>query len=314
MVSVRISFKASWVTVACLSAALPGCAVHKGPNGESALWSTTKKSSTSAKDLKDPVALNLAYARWQEQLGQINDARQAYEFVLTDDPKSTDAILGLARLDQLAGRSQHAEAGIQKALKMKPDDPHVLHSAGQFYAAKNDWSKATELLSKAMAADSDNDAYRYSYAVALARSGRIEESVPHFVATVGDASAQYNIGYILYQQGRLAEAEQQLAQAVTKRPELKQAKVVLEQVRKARKEGTMLAATPNRSARTAVANSDAAVMRGDAMPLRQAVQQTSGVRQPFSQPARDDARETLPDDAYQTPTHPATAQHWYDDK
>ena len=191
---------------------------------------------------------------------------------------------------------------------MKPNDPQVLQAAGQFYAAKNEWPKAIDLLNKAVTLAKDNDTYRYSLAVALARSGRIEESLPHFVATVGDASAQYNIGYILYQQGRLVEAEQHLELAVQKRPELKQARMALAQVQKARKD-ELVAAAAKRAPHNAVSNADATTVHGDAMSLHP-IEQTSGIRQPIQ---RSNGETTI-GGSFQAPVLSTEIENWSDRK
>jgi hypothetical protein len=56
--------------------------------------------------------------------------------------------------------------------------------------------------------------------------------MPHFIGTVGEAEAHYNIGYVLQKRGDLAGAEQHYAQAVLKKPELSQAQAMLEDVRR----------------------------------------------------------------------------------
>ena len=54
--------------------------------------------------------------------------------------------------------------------------------------------------------------------------------MPHFVKTIGEAEAHYNIGFILYEQGDLAGAKQQLTQAILKKPELTVAQQMLDEV------------------------------------------------------------------------------------
>ena len=90
-------------------------------------WPSFAKRDTDArlakanrKKLKDPSKLDLAYAKWQEQLGNMTEARERYQRVLHDEPQSIEALLGLARMDQLAGRLPEAEQGFRKALKNSP--------------------------------------------------------------------------------------------------------------------------------------------------------------------------------------------------
>jgi len=203
------------------------------------------KFSKASKEVKDPSKLHSAYAKWQEQVGQLVEARKSYELVLGHDPKSVDAILGLARLDHLAGRHNEAEQRLHKALKLKPNDPHVLDTVGQFYTAQERWKDAVAVLRQAMMAAPEVSSYRYHLAVAMARSSDVEGSMPHFVKTVGNAEAHYNVGYILYEQGKLKAAEQQLSQAILKRPDLNVAQVMLDEVHREQEQQMLASNSPD---------------------------------------------------------------------
>jgi len=172
------------------------------------------------KTLKNPQKVYLAYAKVQEQTGNVKDARASYHAVLEEDPQSVDAMLGLARLDHLAGRTEKAEFSFQRALKLRKNDPNTLDAIGQFYASQKEWNKAVKHLNQAALASPKEPLYRYHLAVALARSGDIDAAMPHFVKTVGDAQAHYNIGFIMQEEGRTSEAAQQYQIALSKKPDL----------------------------------------------------------------------------------------------
>jgi tetratricopeptide (TPR) repeat protein len=183
-------------------------------------------------EVKDPTELNLAYARWMEDVGNLMVARSKYSEVAEAKPKNLEAALGLARIDQLSGRSHEAEQGFLKALKMAPGSPEALHALGQFYAYDQRWPQAVEQLKRAMLAAPAEKSYRYDLAVAMVHMGDINGALPHFVRTVGDAEAHYNVGLILKDEGKLAEAHEHLLLAVTKRPDLHQAQYWLDEVRR----------------------------------------------------------------------------------
>lgn len=231
----------SWlVGTACLSLTFAGCAAPSG-GGPTAALSQNKAPSTT-KQLKNPKRLHLAHAKWQEQIGNAKAARESYEFVLDKDKKSVDAIVGLARLDQLAGRTDEAERGFLKALEIQPDSPTALSSAGQFYATHEQWEPAIKMLQAAVAAAPQDSAYEHQLAIVLARSGDIPGAREHFVRSVGDAESHYNIGYILKESGKLAAAEQEFMQALVKKPDLEEAQLLLEEIRQERQQGIALAA------------------------------------------------------------------------
>lgn len=224
------------LTLALFALGTPGCSglrfpVPRAISATPAMDADTDWDQRRAyKQLQHPTRLPMAYAKMQEQLGNLIEARKNYEHVMTEDPKSTAAILGLARVNQLSGRTAEAERGFQRALALRPSDPHVLDSVGQFYVAHKRWGEAIQMLNTAMLRDPGERMYQYHLAVALAKSGDINGSLPHFESSVGDAEAHYNVGYILMDQGRLSEAEQQFRIALTRKPTLQEAQILLAEV------------------------------------------------------------------------------------
>lgn len=183
-----------------------------------------------SKELQDPGHLQLKYAQWRESVGDLADARQSYQFALKENPKSLEAKLGLARLDQLAGRTTEAETGFQNALKSRPHDPQAMNALGQFYASQKNWSKALPLLEEAADAAPNELTYRYHLAVATAQSGDIGGAFPHFQQALGEAEAHYNIGFLLAEQGHKDMARQRFQKALAINPNLTQAQMMLDEL------------------------------------------------------------------------------------
>lgn len=206
----------------------------------------TRQAKANRKKLKDPSKLDLAYAKWQEQLGNTSEARERYQRVLHDEPQSIEALLGLARMDQLAGRTAEAEQGFRKALKNSPNDPLVLDAFGQFYAAQEKWPQAIDTLKQGLQVAPNDDTIRFHLAVATAKSGDLATAKPLFVNSVGEAEAEYNLGLILHDQGKLDLAEQHFVQAVVKKPTLEQAQYWLGEIRVEKETKNVLAGTNNR--------------------------------------------------------------------
>ena len=230
-----------FTAVILLASLLTGCA------SSGSRWpSFAKRDNGPRKNLKDPSKLDLAYAKWQEQLGNMTEARERYQRVLHDEPQSVDALLGLARMDQLAGRLTEAEQGFRKALKNSPNDPLVLDALGQFYAAQEKWPQAIDVLKQGLQVAPNDDTVRFHLAVATARSGDLATAKPHFVNSVGEAEAEYNLGLILHDQGKLELAEQHFVQAVVKKPTLEQAQYWLNEIRIEKETKNLLAGTSNR--------------------------------------------------------------------
>ena len=228
----------------------------------------------ASKNLKNPFKLHLTHAKLQEQQGNLDLAQTSYEIALSHNSKSVDAVLGLARIDQLAGRIDKAEKGYLNALKIQPNNPQALDAAGQFYASQKQWDKSVENLKSAMLAAPNNTSYRYHLAVALASSGKINEAIPHFVRTIGEAEAHYNVGYILHEKGDLAGAKRQLTQAVLKKPELTVAQQLLDELNIFQNEQRMISSAPASTKRQSSRNPVSAPNRASA---QSAVQNPFGV-------------------------------------
>jgi tetratricopeptide (TPR) repeat protein len=220
-----------YAIAACLLAAA-GCAAE---DTQSTLHKMMPSFMLSDQDqaerkLKDPESLHLAYGKFQEQVGQSVEARKSYEAALHDNPQSVDAVLGLARLDQLANHPKDAEAGFQKALHLKPGDPKVLASLGQFYVSQKQWPEAFQSLNAAIAAAPSEVFYKHELAVAKTLSGDLNAGVALFSQLVGPDKAHYNVAYLLRQEGKTQDAIQQCRIVLTMNPNFEPAKVMMTQI------------------------------------------------------------------------------------
>ena len=221
-----------------------------GKYGEPAPGSTQTAAKPTSKKKVDTTSApksQLAYATLQERQGDRDEARRSYEKVLATDARSVDAIIGLARLDQLAGRKAEAEAGFQKAIRIEPRSGRTLDALGQFYVDQKRWDEAIVTLQSATAAAPEEKNFRFHYAIALAKSGQIEQAVPHLIETVGSAAAHYNIGLVLHDRGELGASEEQFAAAVLENPRLQPAQYWLTEVQR-EKELALAAARQNSAA------------------------------------------------------------------
>ena len=212
--------------------AVAGCATEDMQSGmrkvtPSFMLSDQEKAE---RNLKDPAALHLAYGKFQEQTGQPGEARKSYDAAIRDNPQSTDAILGLARLDQLADKPKDAEAGFQKALRIKPGDGKCLASLGQFYVSQKRWPEAFESLNAAIAASPKDIFYKHQLAVAKTASGDIEAGLALFSQLVGPEKAHYNVAFLLKQQGKTQAAVQECQVALRFNSKFEPAKVMLTQI------------------------------------------------------------------------------------
>lgn len=211
-----------------------GCTTTPG-QAASSIWPTTSRSSDhDPVKLRDPVRMHVAYGQWNERSGNSKEARASYEDAIEKNPKSVDALLGLARLDILGGRYDDAENLIAKAAKQAPQSAQVRATRGQLFEARGEWSLAIDEYRAATRLAPDEVSHRFQLGTALAKSGDYEAGLTELTRAQGAAVAHYNIGYILHEKGERGTAERHFAKALQFNPELKPAGVILAQYREAR--------------------------------------------------------------------------------
>lgn len=221
-----------------------------------------------------PVAsteLKLAAARVMMRDEQYSNARKMFKEILEKEPENVEAILGIAKLDLLAMRQTEAEEGFRKAVTLAPNDPNVMNVVAEYYVSREDYPKAVELYERAVELDPDQKANHYHLAVALTRTGRINESIPHFTQSVGAAAAHYNVGRILCDQKKFDQSEQQFLQALGKDPKLTEAREWLGEVRRMKQNELAMnsVSLPSRNQSLPVATEQPAESTSPSFPSRQ---------------------------------------------
>ena len=184
----------------------------------SAEYREARKRLTKADDTM------LKFARWREDLGDYQEAKERYREILVGNPDSLEARLGIARIEFTTGRVTEAQAILAATARKHPDSPEVWVEAGRIHSNQEQWSQAIESLEKAVALAPASDpvlfkATRYELGLALARDDRAEEAQPHLTSAVGSAAALFNIGYVLHEQGRDQDASQWFQRALDSHPD-----------------------------------------------------------------------------------------------
>lgn len=147
---------------------------------------------------KQNLTLEQAYDALQT--GQLDIAQRAYQQLLRGDPKSTDALLGLATIAarrgdtgrahsyyllalesnpndptaqagviQTRGQSDPAqsESRLKTALAGQPDSPALLFALGNLYAREQRWGEAQQAYFRAYSTEPDNADFIFNLAVSL---------------------------------------------------------------------------------------------------------------------------------------------------
>ena len=168
---------------------------------------------------KNPEKTLLAWARYQEDIGEYAEARRKYREMQIAYPENLEAHLGMARIEMLTGRSKQAEQILTELVKDHPDSTAVRISTGQMYAQQEKWDEAIRAFEEACEIDPENQDCRYELGVAFARVGNYDQALSNLSFSVGEPAAHYNIGYILHEQGRDADAAEWFRNALSLHPD-----------------------------------------------------------------------------------------------
>jgi len=174
--------------------------------------------------------LHLSMARLSDQGGKIDEARGLYQKALSLEPTNLKALLGLARLEDREGRMDEALRNYQLAAGANPQNAQVLNDLALCHARLGQLPVSFHLLKQATQYQPQKPLYRNNIAKVLIEMNRIDEAMNHQAAVHPPAVAQYNVGLLLHQRGRTAEAIRFLTAATHIDPQLEAAGTLLSRI------------------------------------------------------------------------------------
>jgi len=174
--------------------------------------------------------LYLSMAKMSDQGGNTPHARSMYQRALTIDPKNLDGMLALARLEDREGQLDAALHYYQQAVQTHPQSAKALNDLSLCFARRNQLAEALPPLEQAIRLKPSKPLYRNNIAKVLLELNQVNVALQHQSAVHPPAVAQYNIGVLLHQRGRDAEAVQFLTGASQADPTLVAASTLLAQL------------------------------------------------------------------------------------
>lgn len=163
----------------------------------------------------------LAWARYQEDVGEYAEAKKKYHEIELAYPSNVEASLGIARIELATGRSEEAERILKQLASKHPESVPVRLELGALYASQEDWQQAIEAYTDACDLAPEDQGCRYELGVAYAKSGDLDQAFPHLKFSVGGPAAYYNIAYLLHEEGRDGESAEWLRKALSSHPDQK---------------------------------------------------------------------------------------------
>lgn len=171
------------------------------------------------RELKSADATLLKYAQMREDMGNHSVALDRYREILADNPDSIDARLGIARVEYKTGRVHEAEEILKATARRHPQNLQVWIDMGKIQSEREQYAAAIHSLQRAVKLDSTSQVARFELGLALARNNQLDEAKGHLSFAVGDSAALYNIGYVLHDGGRDADAVRWFQEALGSYPD-----------------------------------------------------------------------------------------------
>ena len=169
----------------------------------------------------------VAAGRLAEHRGNLDNAVAQYEKALEVNPADRNALITYGRLQRRRGLFADAEQLYRRAVQVRPDDAVAYNDLGLCLDKRGQLVPAIETLKTAVALAPDRKLYRNNLALVLTKAGRLEEAHAHLAHAHGEAIAHYNLGYLLYQDGKAEAAAAHVARSLDIDPTLQQARDML---------------------------------------------------------------------------------------
>ena len=170
-------------------------------------------------------------------LGQLDQARTAYQAALTSDSKSPGALVGLAKLESIAHDANAASNHVQQALAAAPDNPQALVAKADLAFESGDLAGAEATYQKVLGfKNPDWLPQERFYALtrlanAQAQQNQLDKALAN-IQTLEKMSPQQPYPYylhavVLYKQGHMDDAIAKLQQVLKLAPDNAQAQMLM---------------------------------------------------------------------------------------
>lgn len=193
--------------------------------------SEDKNDPTSlANPAKPSAEFYVSVARMHESSGNTGGAIEQYNKALEMSPDNLGAMLGLALMHDRQGKFDEAAKYYTRAAEKHPNQAAVLNNLGLCYARQGKLSDAARTLNQSVQLQPNKSLYRNNLANVLIESNQIDQALAVLTPISGEATAHYNVGYLLNKRGRSDEALAHFRQALAVDPSLVAAQTWIQEI------------------------------------------------------------------------------------
>jgi tetratricopeptide (TPR) repeat protein len=144
----------------------------------------------------------------------LDAARKGYQKAIKQEPKSKDAIRGLARYYAKLGEREESVRTYKRYLTLYPQDVEVAHEVAVAHARWKDWPGAVAWCEFALKIDPENRSARKTLGFCQAMAGDWDAAFGTLAQIMPEAQARHNIAGLLDQTGHSDACKAQLQMAL----------------------------------------------------------------------------------------------------
>lgn len=148
----------------------------------------------------------------------LDSARKGYQKALKREPKSKEALRGMARYYARLGERDKAVEAYKKYLTAYPKDAEVAHEVAVAHARWKDWAGAVAWCEFALKIDPENRTAKKTMGFCQAMAGDWDAAFATLAQIMPEAQARHNIAGLLDQVGQAEACKAQLQLAVKADP------------------------------------------------------------------------------------------------
>jgi len=167
--------------------------------------------------------------------GKFAEAFEEYTEAIRTNPKFAQAHNNLGNLLSRQKKLDQAALEYRDALRIDPNYAEAHTGLGAVLADQGKRSDAIAQYSEALRIDPDSAPAHNNLGTALAEQGDLDQAVHEFLEALRvkpDASIQFNVGFILSQQGKIEDATRHLEAALQLDPNNRKAQLALDELKK----------------------------------------------------------------------------------
>jgi tetratricopeptide (TPR) repeat protein len=208
------------------------------------VWKSKKKSSNVAApsvaqndsiSLETPTGpptpqLVISMAQMCERQGDIFQARRHFQQALQKWPGQVDVLRAAARMEDRQNELRLAETLYRQAVAANPQHAGALNDLGLCLARQGQLDPAIQVIEQAITLQPQKALYRNNAATILVEMRQDQRALAHLATVHVPAEANYNLGQLLVQRGRAADAAVYFQTALQYNPELQSAQMALGQL------------------------------------------------------------------------------------